>query len=202
MKLLTALALALMLPACATSFAGEGREGKDGEWYPNSPTGIKEYGRKGPYASVGGVLSKENFDTSGTGLSAGDSDLGFAFRVGARLEKNVAVELTAEDITGYTLKGFGSSVDLDLWSIGVQGKYFFSDEKVQPYALVGLGVAHADVDTFDLDDSGSYFRVGGGADIYINKDIAVFGELSYNRMMGDLKDLDHIDFIVGLLVRF
>jgi hypothetical protein len=200
MRLLAALVLALALPACATRWAPQE---KGEEWYPHSPTGKKEYGRKGAYASIGGVLSKENFDTSGTGLSAGDSDPGFAFRVGSRLEENVAIELTAENITGYELRGFGTSVDLDLWSVGVQGKYFFSDQRVQPYALVGLGAASADVDMLDLDDSGSYFRVGAGADVYLgDKDIAVFAELAYNRMMGDLKDLDHIDFIVGVLFRF
>jgi outer membrane protein with beta-barrel domain len=199
MKLVLALSLALALPACAAMHPQQ--QGGE-EWYPNSPTGVKEYGRKGGYGSAGVIQSFENFDTAGTGLSASDSDVGFALRAGARLEKNVAIELSAESLTGFGLRGAGGSVDLDMWSVGVQGKYFFSDQKIQPYGLFGFGVANAQVDDLSIDDDGTYIRLGGGADFYVNKDVAIFGEVSYNRMLGDLKDLDHVDFIVGVMVRF
>ena len=205
MKLAAALLLALALPACAAVSAEGGsttrRSGDDG-WYAGSPTGRKEYGREGGYAGLAGVLGFEQFDTGGTGLSAGDSDLGFAVRGGWRTAEGLAVEGSFESVTGYTVSAGPAETDLDFTSFSVAGKYYFSPDRVQPYAMVGLGHAWVDTDIPGVDDDGAFVRLGGGADFYLSKEVAVFGELSYNRMFGDLKDLDHVDFVIGFLFRF
>lgn len=197
MRLALALALALALPACATA-SGKGDE----EWDSRSPTGKTEYWRKGGYASVGALHGFERFKNKPTGVTVSDSDLGFVVRGGWRLDRNVAVEATVESETGYTVNHTpGPNTNIDLWSYGIQGKYYFADQRFQPYGLVGLGTAHATA-TNGVSDSGGFLRVGAGTEFYLAKDVALFGELSYNRMTGNLKDLDHVDLIVGVLVRF
>ncbi len=202
MRLLLALALAMALPACATA-AGKGDKA-DENWDSRSPTGKTEYWRKGGYAEVGVLQGFEHFSNQGSGVSAQDSNLGFAIRGGWRVDKAVAVEVTVEDATGYTLKNPGPNPDtnFDLWSFGIQGKYYFSDQRFQPFGLVGFGGSRASVSNGGGNVNGGFVRLGGGTEYYLNKDVALFGELSFNRMTGDLKDFDHVDLVLGVLVRF
>jgi opacity protein-like surface antigen len=200
MRLELALALALALPACATA-SSTGDKG-DEEWDSRSPTGKTEYWRKGGYASVGALQGFEHFSNLPSGSTGGDSDLGFAIRGGWRLDRDVAVELTVENATGYTVKGGGFDSTIDFWSYGIQGKYYFADQKFQPYGLVGLGGAHATITNGAGSLSGGLIRIGVGTEYYLKKDVALFGEVSYNRLTGDLKHLDHVDLILGVLVRF
>jgi hypothetical protein len=202
MRFALALALSCALPACA-SVQSKAEE----EWYPHSPTGVKEYGREGGYGAFGGLLSFENFDTSGTGIDAGNSDLGFSARGGWRTAEGLAVEGFLEYIPGYdldvTVPGFGTvSEDLKIWNIGFAGKYYVGHEKVQPYALFGLGWARAEVDNIDVDDSAPFVRFGAGSDFYVTKDVGVFFELDYDVMTGDLDDLNHWNGVLGLVFRF
>jgi opacity protein-like surface antigen len=199
------LALTLALPACASVYAEGGsttNKSGDDTWYAESPTGKKEYGREGGYAGIALVQGFENFDTAGTGVSADDSDVGFAIRGGWRTAEGLAFEGSLESVTGYELSAGPASIDLDFTSLSFAGKYYLSPDRVQPYAMVGFGWAWVDTDVAGLDDDAVFIRIGGGADFYLNKDVAVFGELSYNRMTGDLKDLDHVDFVIGVLFRF
>jgi hypothetical protein len=199
MRLALALAFALALPACASNrYEGGGEK----DWYAYSPTGTKEYYREGGYAAVGVAQGFENFDTGGTGLSAGDSDPGFALRGGYRFQKEFAVELSIENLTGFELEAGNNSVDLDFWHYVVQGKYYFMTERFQPYALVGLGQSTGDVDSLGIDGDGGLIRLGVGTDFYINKDVGLFAEIHYNRLTGDLKDLDHTTALLGVIVRF
>jgi hypothetical protein len=180
---------AAALPACASARSPEG------DAKATAPAEVWDYARQGPYGSVALIQGFENFDTSG---SAGDSDIGFALRGGARLKPEIAVEGFLEAVPGFRIAG----EDLDILSFGAQGKYFLSQEKIQPYALAGLGIARADVDRLNIDDSGMFLRIGFGSDFQMNKDLSLFAELNYNRMFGGVEDLDHVDFMVGLTVRF
>jgi len=205
MRLAAVLVLALALPACA-SFAPEGgsttnKSGGD-DFYSGSPTGIKEYGRKGGYGAVAAIQGIEEFDTGGTGLSADNSDVGFAIRGGWRTPEGLAVEGSIESVTGYTLSAGPSHIDLDFSSFSVSGKYYLAKEKVQPYALVGLGWAGVDTRVSGRDANDAFIRIGVGSDFYLTKDVALFAEVNYNRMTGDLKDLDHVDLVLGFLFRF
>ena len=196
MRILAAMLAPLALAGCAAATV------QDKQFYDRSPTGKPEYARKGGYLGVGALQSMENFDTGGTGLSADDSNLGVVVRGGARLDENLAIELSLEDAFDYELSAGAASADLDIRSAAFQAKYYFLTDKVQPYALFGLGWAQADVSDIDVDDDGPFVRLGAGADMYLNPDVALFAELNYNRMGGDIDDLDHIDLLLGLLFRF
>ena len=207
MKLAAVLVLALALPACAAVSAEEGsstsKSGGD-DWYAGSPTGKKEYGRQGGYAAIAGLKGLEQFDL-GAGAaspSSGNSDLGFAIRGGWRTKEGLAVEGSIESVTGYSVDVLGKPVDLDFSSLSMAGKYYLANERIQPYAMVGFGYAWVDTKFTGFDANAPFIRFGAGADFYVNKDIAIFGEVNYNRMTGDLKDLDHLDIVVGVLFRF
>jgi opacity protein-like surface antigen len=184
------LAAAVVLPGCAMAQGGA----------PVPGTGT-DYARTGPYAGFGILEGFEEFDPPG-GLNATDSDLGIAVRGGMRLNPNVAVEATIEDASEFRLRTPAGSTDLDIWSLGVQGKYFLATDKVQPYLLAGVGAARVEVDRFASDEEGGYFRLGFGSDFYVNRDVALFGEATYNHLLGDVRDFDHVDVLIGVLVRF
>lgn len=193
MKVAVLLALCALSASCA-ALQGEGSGA-------GAAGGPQDFGRRGPYAGLGLIQGFENFDTPG-GVSADDSDVGIGLRGGMRLDRNWAVEGVLESVGGYEIDAGPFSEDLDMLTLGGQGKYYFSQEKVQPYAMAGLGLVRADIDNFNLDDSGTYFRIGGGADVYVNRDVAIFGELNINTLFGDVHDLDYFAFQIGVLWRF
>jgi len=192
MKVALLLALCALSASCA-SMQDDKKGGGD--------AGAEDFGRKGPYAGFSLIQGFENFDTP-SGVSADDSDIGIGLRGGMRMEKNWAIEGVLESVGGYEIDAGPFSEDLDMLTLGAQGKYYFSDRKVQPYALAGLGLVRADIDRFNFDDSGTYFRIGGGADFYLNRDVALFGELNINQLFGDVHDLDYFALQFGVLVRF
>jgi len=205
MRLWTALALALVLPACASMAAQEGSKpgAKSGEdWYAGDPTGKKEYGRKGAYGGIALLQGIEQFDAGTSGIAYDDSDLGFAIRGGWRTKEGLAVEGSIESVTGYGFDVGPFDEDVDLSSFSVTGKYYLASDRVQPYAMVGLGWAWLESDATDADADGAFVRLGGGVDVYVSKDVAIFAEASYNRMTGDVKDFDHVDVLLGVLFRF
>jgi opacity protein-like surface antigen len=190
--LLWSLGLALALPACATSAFVPMADGGSGD----------DHGRTGFYVAVGGFRGFEDFDTAGSTIRAKDSDIGFVVRGGVRIADPFAVEVSLEDARGYNLEQGSSSLDVDIASVVAQGKWFFATGMLQPYLLGGVGWARADVDDRDFDGTAAFYRVGAGVDLYLSSSIALFGELNYNRMTGDLRELDHYDAVLGILLRF
>lgn len=161
-----------------------------------------DYARDGIYLGLYGIAAFEDFHTSGPGVSSGNSDLGIGAKVGYRATPNVAVEVIAENVKGFEVSSSSVESDLRLVNFGVMGKYYFMTERFQPYLLVGGGVASAHVAHFDYDNNGGFVRGGLGADFYLSHSIALFAEANYNRMMGGVSDLHHIDLQLGLIFRF
>ena len=182
----------VLATGCASpAFTGEG-SGDD----------ESSFSREGAYVGVYGIKSYERFDTGGSGVSVGDSDLGIGAKVGYRFSGNVALEVVGENVTGFSVEDSNVESDLDLMNFGVIGKYYLGTERIQPYLLAGIGLARADVRDFNYDDDGGFFRFGLGLDVYITANIALFGEANYNRMIGGVDDLDHVDLQVGVMFRF
>jgi opacity protein-like surface antigen len=190
--LLWSLGLALALPACASPAFAPMDDGGSGDGY----------GRPGLYVAAGGFRGFENFDTAGSTIRAKDSDIGFLVRGGIRIADPFAVEVSLEDARGFNLEQGSSSLDVNIASVVATGKWYFATGMLQPYLLGGVGWARADVETLDLDGTAAFFRVGAGVDLYISHNVALFGELNYNRMTGDLRDLDHYDAVLGIMLRF
>jgi hypothetical protein len=201
MRLASVLFLALALPACASVSAGDG-SAKSDDWHGGSASERKEYGREGGYVGFALVQGMENFDAGGRGVGYDDSNVGVAFRGGWRRQDGFAAEASIEDVRGYGIHAGPSRDEVDLASFSVTGKYYFTDGRLQPYALAGLGYAWLDSRFSGADENGAFVRIGGGGEFYITSNFAAFGEMNYNRMLGDVKDFDHLDILIGVLYRF
>jgi hypothetical protein len=224
MKCVAALVLALSLPACASAAApspwspssvpaplaalqgvDDGVRGseKKGEWYPHSPTGKKEFNREGPYIGISAIGSFEQFDSPDPTVTFDDSTAGLGLRFGYRTWANLAVELVAEDSFDFKATTPLGETKFDIFNVGLQGKYFLLTEAFQPYALLGAGWTQVDEQSGGaLDDNGAYVRIGAGFELYITRDVALFGEGHLNRTLGGVKDFDHIDIQAGFIFRF
>lgn len=112
------------------------------------------------------------------------------------------MEASTERSTSYSVRSATARDDLDILTTTFSGKYYFGDARVQPYIAAGLGWAWTNTRSPDLDDRAPFARGGIGLDFYITSSLALFAEANYNRMMGDLRGLDHVNVVAGLLFRF
>ena len=178
------------------------KKDKDAGKAGDKPATLKKYyAPQGGYIGASMLYGFEQFDVSGA-ESASNSRVGFSVRGGWRIPEGYAAELVFEDANDFRIRSVGGfDADLDLFSVGVQGKYFFSKEQTQPYFMAGFGVTSARVEHAD-DDSGAYFRMGGGFEHYFKDDMAFFFELKFDQLMGELNDLDHFDIQAGVIIFF
>jgi opacity protein-like surface antigen len=186
----------------ATSLAASGCASSSSSSEGDSGAAASNFARSGAYIGLYGIKSYEQFDTNNGKVSAGDSDGGAGLKVGYRITPRIAVEALAEGVKGFGLDDGTATSDLDLLQFGVTGKYYLATSRLQPYLLVGGGAARADTNEEDFKHNGGYFRGGVGMDVYITANFAVFGEANYNRMVGGVSDLHHIDLQLGVMFRF
>jgi opacity protein-like surface antigen len=156
----------------------------------------QDYARPGLYAQGNFVIALENFDNVPS--SAVDSGFGVSGRVGYRLAPMFAVEGQFEysgdfsDISGLDLTGK---------LVTFNGKVYFLQEELQPYALAGLGGGWADFDP-GSDEDAFVVKVGGGVDFYFSESWGVNGEVVYNIGTGDLDDFNYTGIALGAFLRF
>jgi opacity protein-like surface antigen len=169
--------------------------------FEEGPEG-SSFAREGVYVEGAAMRSYEHFHVPDRDVRSGNSDLGFAARLGYRASDRFAVEVSGEDTRRFRVAEGSDEAELDLWSAAVQGKLFLLTERFQPYLLAGAGWAHADVRRIDLEGAGPFARAGAGADLYLTESIALFAEAHYDRLGGAAGDLDHVDALAGILIRF
>ena len=195
------LAVCLLLPACASS----------------SPS-VGSRSMEGAYIEAGGLYGVEMFRPGYPLSDTVNSGVGGAFRVGYRGETDTAIELFTDDARGFELEyPTGENTRLEIRSLGVAGKFYFVEGDVQPYLLAGVGWASLHFSrrssfdpitarTFETPYAGandSFFMRGGlGCEVHFNDTFGAFLEANYNLMAKHLREFDHADGIVGLLVRF
>lgn len=182
---------------------------------------------------IEGVINDELDDALGSAANAdtelGDSQ-GFNALVGYRVASWFAVELQYEWVDEYDIK---TSIDLPFPQSGtiyhIEGhaltantKWIIPFWRIQPYFLLGGGVAFADVGRGDLADAlvalggdiddglnvNPAARVGLGLDLYITQHILLNAQASgvlttlKEPDIGDVDDLNYMSFAAGLQYRF
>jgi hypothetical protein len=156
----------------------------------------QDYARPGLYAQGNFVIAIENFDDVPS--SVVDTGFGVSGRVGYRLAPMFAVEGQFEysgdfsDISGLDLTGKLATIN---------GKVFFLQDELQPYALAGFGGGWADFDP-GPDEDAFVVKVGGGLDFYFSESWGVNGEVVYNIGTGDLDDFNYTGISLGAFLRF
>ncbi|VVS91342.1 porin family protein [Desulfoluna spongiiphila] len=153
---------------------------------------------------VGGSNLHENIDTGSNGIDF-DESVGFNVKLGYRISDSLEAEIDYLYIDGFDGSVAGiEAFELDGYTVTANAKWYPSEGKVQPYCLVGAGVADltASVDFQDIQNSesdrGAVFRAGAGVDAYVSESVLFFGEISYYLTCGDIDDNDFMPMTLGV----
>jgi opacity protein-like surface antigen len=120
---------------------------------------------------------------------------------------HVAAEMTFEWLNGFD-PGYGGFPGIDTWSLGVGLRAYLLTGRVQPYGLLGLGVAKGNVEkpsddsTLQISGTGGELRLGGGVEVYLTDEVVLDLGLAYPFRMGDLEDFDYLTISAGVSYRF
>jgi len=101
------------------------------------------------------------------------------------------------------------------YNFSFNGKGFIPlDSIFRPYGVLGLGYAHGELeekisylgynDTYTYTDknSGMFSRFGAGVDVFLSKQFALEGEVSYNIGFGDIDNIRYTSLALNALVFF
>jgi opacity protein-like surface antigen len=209
------------------------------EWW-NSTT---PYSDTGIYAGIAGSLALgiglENHivvtrfrDQIGRNLEHDlevEPGAGVHARAGYRFHPRLAVETQFEWISEWSIDGRDtertnptSSAQVaraEAWTLTLNGKFFASTGRVQPYGVFGVGMMRFQGDNksplipgnsrpiFELNTDGVRrtdfaLRVGGGLDIYFTDDLSLVVGTSYVIPYGQVDPYDYLSFEWGLQYRF
>ena len=117
-------------------------------------------------------------------------------------------------MSGAGVKVLGvEAAEIETWAFTGNAKVFLLPGRIQrsgliqPFALVGLGVVHAEVkdklgSVAGSSADGFGARFGGGADCYFTKNIALSVRATYVFATGDVDAADYVSFGGGLQYRF
>jgi len=153
----------------------------------------EEYGQPGLYAmfhAVGGLDVDRRFaenQTRGGG--------GFNTRIGSRESERLAWEFEFEWL-------IFDGVSDGVWTYGINGKFYFSEARLQPYLVLGANGMTRKHQNRSGHATDWGFRSGLGADYYLNEKWALNLETSYIAGVGDLLRREYASFGLGVLYKF
>ena len=105
--------------------------------------------------------------------------------------------------------GSTESGQVETFAITANSKLFLLTGRIQPFLLVGFGLAHSKIEDslglgYDDDATGFAARLGGGVDIYLTEQIALWAKTTYlaNSQEVDTIDINYVSFGAGLQLRF
>jgi opacity protein-like surface antigen len=181
------------------------------------------YARNGVYLIAAAAYAVENFDLDPRPADFRNS-FGAGARLGYRLHPLFAAEAQYEWIGGFDEYGLvpegGGKIkagEIIAHAATVNVKVFPLRGRVQPYALVGVGVGSSEIKErvrtpldgegfvtteINTQDQGFVSRYGVGIDLYGDEAWGMFVEGAYVLPTGGLRDLDYISVQWGLLWRF
>ncbi|MBW2231668.1 MAG: porin family protein [Deltaproteobacteria bacterium] len=156
-----------------------------------------DYARSGPY--VGGtfnigLVSSKAFP--GTSPISWEPYPGIDARLGWRESERFALEIEFEWLASTDGIAYGS------WAIGVNGKFYFAEERIQPYMVLGANGMWAKVPGAADSDVDWAFRNGIGLDYYLTENWAINGETSFVWGVGEIWKYYYLTFGVGAIYRF
>jgi len=177
-----------------------------------------DFGRAGGYLSLGAAganaMFTDPYDTLSDDLSQA---IVIGLRAGARANRFLAVDLSLD----YSVRGFeyddpGSAASIEARSLAGFGnlKLYPLGGRIQPFVLGGIGFVLGALDCVDpggnsvscfpLSDQDIEFagRAGGGLDVYLTRNFALTGEITYVIPTGDFKELNYLQYGGFVTVRF
>jgi opacity protein-like surface antigen len=165
---------------------------------PAAADDAEDYARTGAYVGAGLALGWESYDGSPGGF---DTGIGFDAWGGYRFHPHFAGELEIEYVDRVDL----GTLNTDLLTFTGNLKGYLLTGRVQPFALVGIGVTRvgASVGGFGSgDEAGFGARFGGGIDFYVCENVSLGATASYVLATGDIDGFDYVSLVMGAQYRF
>ena len=170
---------------------------------------------------LGGGLNYnfENFDNELSGVDW-DNTWGLDIKAGYFFTDYFALEFMFQYLNEFEYKEsvyyWGSwdyKATVTGYSFTINGKGFIPlDSIFRPYGVLGLGYAHGELEqklsysryTYSDSEKESdlFGRIGAGLDIFLSKQFALEGEVSYNMGFGDIDNLRYTSLALNALVLF
>jgi opacity protein-like surface antigen len=188
-----------------------------------APASAGDYSRFGLYLGGGGSYGTDVFtDEIANSFNVPvdvDDTFGANARVGLRLFAPLALELQYEWLSEYDIEILGfDAFSLEQQALSANLKLYLPIWRVQPYLLAGVGFVHYELEDsvpgIDLsaDDTVLAGRFGGGAEVYLTRHLALYGEgavvLTAAEIdidipgVSDVKGLHYVSAQAGLIIRF
>lgn len=156
-----------------------------------------DYARQGMY--VGGTLQ--------VGLVSSETIFGISepswkpypgldLRLGWRESERFAIEIEFEWLAST------KSIDLGNWALGVNGKFYFAEQRIQPYLVLGANGMWVNVPGQPTSEVDWAFRNGIGVDYYLTENWALNGETSFVWGVGEIWKYYTLNFSLGAIYRF
>ncbi len=181
-----------------------------------------DYARKGWYVGVGvsgGVYTQLEDDVKdevrdALGLDTNfdaDTAIGVNLLTGYRTTPNIAIELELEIMpsSDISIDGDVKFGEIETYAVTTNVKFFALTGRIQPFILVGLGLTHTEIEDslglrFDETKTSFAARVGGGLEVYLTEQVAIWGRTTYVRSESDIDgiDIDYVGFGGGIQYRF
>jgi opacity protein-like surface antigen len=180
----SAAALALLLLPALPARAEETAGADEDPW-----------ARPGLYGAAGGTFGFQLFEGSlGTAGVEGEANnsQGFELRFGYRAHPYVAAEFELDILDGFNGEVGPIDTAIDILSTTFSAKGFLPIGRFHPYLTLGGGVMGVDAGNEILVDDGTsaVLRVGGGMDVYVTDNFAVYLGYHYLLPFGDNHGLD------------
>lgn len=156
--------------------------------------------RFGTYVGGAFAIGFDQFTDTG-GLDF-DEAFGLDAWIGLRRNDHLALEFEYVYVDGYEVED--STADFQGMSYTINAKGYMPFGSLEPYALVGTGLQHLEIDTSAgaAIDYGAVLRFGLGLDFYLHERIALTAGAAYNLTFGDLEDFRSIEARVGIQLWF
>ena len=123
-------------------------------------------------------------------------DFAFDMALGWRNSERLAIEAEFEWIINHEKPTDGS------WLLGVNGKFFLLEERIQPYVILGAGAMWVKVPGSDRGPGDWAFRNGVGVDVYLNNHWALTAETTFVWGVGSVWNNYFLTFSTGAMYRF
>jgi hypothetical protein len=123
-------------------------------------------------------------------------DFGLDVALGWRNSERLALEFEFEWIINH------NDASLGHWLLGVNGKFYFLEERIQPYLVLGAGGMWSKVPGAAKFRDDWAFRNGLGVDYYLTEHWALSGESTFVWGVGGLWKNYFVTVSVGAMYRF
>ena len=123
-------------------------------------------------------------------------DFAFDAAIGWRNSARIALEAEFEWISNHEQPTDGS------WLLGVNGKFFLLEDRIQPYVILGAGAMWVKVPGAAQAKGDWAFRNGVGVDFYLNNHWALTGETAFIWGVGSVWNNYFVNVSLGAMYRF